>query len=139
MSFNITLSVCVVVMAIMVGVVCGFRVNGFVRRTGDLCCTLPVSTTCTYIVHIHYPYPTSFPFILPPSLPPSLPLPSLPPSLSLSLPSPSPSPLCQTYVFMLAEYCGLLSSCLFILLSVSCFIILSLYKVGTSGGQGARL
>ena len=43
MSFNVTLSVFVVVMAAMVGVVCGVRVNGFIRRTGDLCCTLPVS------------------------------------------------------------------------------------------------
>ena len=58
-SFNITLSVCVVVMAILVGVVCGLRLNGFLRRTNDLCCTFPVSTlhtftyTPSHITHSH--------------------------------------------------------------------------------------
>lgn len=103
-SFNITLSVFVVVMAILVGVVCGLRLNGFLRRTGDLCCTLSVGL-----------------------------------SLSLSLDSTIsllPPPL-QAYVFAVAEFSGLMSSCLFLLLSFSCTVILILYKVWEWGyGNG---
>jgi meckelin len=64
-------------MAALVGVVCGLRVNGFLRRTGDLCCTL------------------------------------------------------STYVFMVAEFCGLFSSALFVLLTIASTVILILYKAQT--------
>jgi meckelin len=73
-SFNITMSVFVVVMAILVGVACGLRLNSFLRRTGDLCCTVPA------------------------------------------------------YVFTVVEFSGLMSSCLFLLLSISSTVILILYK-----------
>ena len=96
-SFNITLSVFVVVMAILVGVVCGLRLNGFLRRTGDLCCTLSVGLSLSL-------------------------------SLSLSLDSTISLPP-QAYVFAVAEFSGLMSSCLFLLLSFSCTVILILYKV----------
>ena len=58
-SFNITISVCVVVMVIIAGIICGLRLNGFLRRTNDLCCTVPVSLslhtrfTCLTFMHTH--------------------------------------------------------------------------------------
>ena len=52
------MSVFAVVMAILVGVVCGLRLNGFLRRTGDLCCTVPVSRCASFY---HFPL---FPFFL---------------------------------------------------------------------------
>ena len=103
-SFNITLSVCVVVMAILVGVICGLRLNGFLRRTNDLCCTFPVSTLHTFTPspsHIHT-------------------------SLTCT----------QAYVFLVAEFCGLMSSALFLILSFSCTVILILYKVWGWGYDG---
>ena len=56
-SFNITLSVFVVVMAILVGVVCGLRLNGFLRRTGDLCCTLSVGLSLSLSTPQSLPLP----------------------------------------------------------------------------------
>ena len=73
----VCLQVTVSILAVLGAVYTGFRVNGFLRRSGGLCCELHVRSC-----HSHLPFPSFLPLLL--SLPPSSPLSLLPP-LSLFL------------------------------------------------------
>ena len=137
------LQVTVSILVVLGAVYTGFRVNGFLRRSGGLCCELHVYSSM--------PLPLlvcslcSFSNTLPPfSLFPLLSLP--PPLFLLSPPSFSPSPLLplfflplsfsplpiffsQTFVYMMVEVCSASSTAIFILLTAACTFWLIFFKV----------
>ena len=127
----VCLQVTVSILAVLGAVYTGFRVNGFLRRSGGLCCELHVRSC-----HSHLPFPSFLPLLLflPPSSPLSL-LPPLSPSFLPSVSSPSslffssPIFLSQTFVYMMVEVCSAFSTAILILLVAACTFWLIFFKV----------
>ena len=142
------------ILAVLGAVYTGFRVNGFLRRSGGLCCELhvrschssmplplcvclPCSLSNTLLSFFPSLLPFSFLLPLPPPLlsfsslsPLSLPLfPSPTPLFPSSLFFSSPVFLSQTFIYMMVEVCSASSTAILILLAAACTFWLIFFKV----------